>query len=283
MKMPENDWTLIITPRRGLLDLKLRELWQYRDLIMLFVQRDFVAVYKQTILGPCWFLLQPLITTFVFTLVFNRIAGIATDGLPPVLFYLSGVILWNYFANCLTRTSETFIANAGMFGKVYFPRLAVPVSIVLVSMISFVIQFALFLLTAAYFAFKGDPVRPTSFIWVAPLLLLQMGALGMGVGTLVSSLTTRYRDLSFLMGFAVQLWMFASPVVYPLSAAPESFKWAFALNPMASVIENFRHAFLGTGVFDPERTLAGIGITVVLFLFGIASFGRVERTFMDSV
>jgi len=283
VRQDDEQWTTVIQGRKGWFDLNLRELWQYRDLIMLFVRRDFVAVYKQTILGPFWFLLQPLVSTIVFTVVFGQIAGISTDGVPHTLFYMSGIVVWNYFAGCLTRTSDTLVANAGIFGKVYFPRLAVPISVVIVNLLTFAIQFGFYLTFFGYFYLNGASIKPNFFILTIPFLVLQMAALGLGTGILVSSLTTKYRDLGFLMGFAVQLWMFATPVVYPMSRIPENWKWVFTLNPMTSVVETFRYAFLGTGSPSWKLAIIGAAVSVLLLLLGVLLFNRMEKTFLDSV
>ncbi|MDT3698288.1 MAG: ABC transporter permease [Thermincola sp.] len=279
----EAQWTIVIQPRRGWFDINFADLWRYRDLIMLFVRRDFVANYKQTILGPLWFLLQPLLTTVVFTVIFGKIARIPTDGLPQILFYLGGIVAWNYFATCLTKTADTFVANAGIFGKVYFPRLAIPVSVVITNLITFCIQFGLFLLVMLYYFFSGSAIQPNLWILLTPLLLLQMAALGLGVGILVSSMTTKYRDLNFLVSFGVQLWMYATPVVYPMSQIPGKWQWFYLLNPMATVIETFRFAFLGAGTIDLVRLLASAGITIAILVSGIILFSRVEKNFMDTV
>jgi lipopolysaccharide transport system permease protein len=282
-KSENAQWTAIIKPVAGWFDIHLAELWRYRDLIMLFVRRDFVAIYKQTILGPLWFLLQPLFTTIVFTVIFGKIARIPTDGLPQVLFYLSGVVTWNYFANCLNKTSDTFVANAGIFGKVWFPRLSVPISIVISNLITFAIQFILFLGFWVYFLLSGSTIDPQPLILILPLLILQMAALGLGCGIIVSSLTTKYRDLTQLVGFGVQLWMFATPVVYPISRIPARFQWIIALNPMAPIIELFRYSFLGAGTIIPWQIGLSIGNTLIILFIGIILFSRVEKSFMDTV
>lgn len=279
----ESEWTTIIQPRTGWFDINLSDLWRYRDLILLFVRRDFVANYKQTILGPLWFLLHPLLTTLVFTLIFGMVAKISTDGTPRMLFYLSGLVMWNYFANCLIKTSDTFVSHAAIFGKVYFPRLTVPVSTVLTNMLTFCIQFGFFLVLTVVFYMRGAPVRPNLWVLVTPLLLVQMAALGLGVGILVSSMTTRYRDLSFLVSFSVQLWMYATPVVYPMSLVPARWQWLYTLNPMVSIVEAFRHAFLGTGSLNPRVVITSLGITGLLLILGVIFFNRVEKTFMDTV
>jgi len=279
----EKDWTLIIRPRTGWLDLRLTDMWRYRDLVMLFVHRDFVSQYKQTILGPLWFILQPLLTTLTFTIIFGNIAQLSTDGLPKVLFYLSGVTAWNYFADCLTKTSETFNANSAIFGKVYFPRLAVPVSIVLSNLIRFAVQFLLLAGFYSYFLWHGAALRPTAGILLLPLLVLLMAALGLGGGIIVSSLTTRYRDLRLLVQFGVQLLMYSTPVIYPLSKLPEQYRWIMLANPMTPVIETFRYALLGSGTFSWMNLGLSTATSLLVLVGGILLFNRVERTFMDTV
>lgn len=276
-------WTSIIRPVSGWFDIHLGELWRYRDLIMLFVRRDFVAVYKQTILGPLWFLFQPLFTTLVFTVVFGRIAKLSTDGLPQILFYLSGIVAWNYFSGCLNKTSDTFVANAGIFGKVWFPRLAVPISIVISNLITFAIQFLLFMGFWFYFFINGSTINTQPLIMLLPFLIVQMAALGLGCGIIISSLTTKYRDLTQLVGFGVQLWMFATPIVYPTSQIPERFQWIIALNPMSPIIEVFRYSFLGAGTINPSHIALSVLTTVVVLFIGIILFSRVEKSFMDTV
>ena len=281
--MSENRRSIEITRRRGWFDLNLLELWHYRDLILLFVRRDFIAVYKQTILGPFWFLLQPIITTLIFTVVFSKILGVRTGAVPSTLFYLSGIVVWNYFAACLTRTSDVLVANAGIFGKVYFPRLAVPVASVLVNLITFLLQFLLFVAVLWYYQLSGDVIQPNLYLLLLPLLVLQMAALGLGVGILVSALTTKYRDLTFLIGFAVQLWMYATPIVYPATMVPASWQWLYQLNPMTSVVEIFRHAFWGVGEINLWMGAVGLLETMTLLVVATLVFCRVEKTFMDSV
>lgn len=277
------NWTTVIKPKSGWFDIHLRELWRYRDLIMLFVKRDFTAVYKQTILGPLWFIIQPLFSTLVFTVIFGRVAKIPTDGIPHVLFYLAGIVMWNYFSSSLSKTSDTFYANAGMFGKVYFPRLSVPISVVITNLITFAIQFAVFLFLLAYYYLQG---MAFSVHWTAvllPLLIVQMAALGLGTGIIVSSLTTRYRDFVYVVSFGVQLWMYASPVVYPLSQVPGKWRAVYLINPMASVIETFKFMFIGAGGVSVYEYGIGLGVTAVLLFAGIVLFSRTEKTFMDTI
>jgi lipopolysaccharide transport system permease protein len=283
MAIEKEIWTTIIHPKNEWFDIHLLDLWRYRDLIMLFVRRDFVAIYKQTILGPLWFLLQPLFSTLVFTIVFGYIARIPTDGLPQLLFYLSGIVVWQYFAGCLTKTSDTFVANSGMFGKVYFPRLAVPVSIVLTYLMTLAIQFGLFMILWIYYYAHGAHIYFTTWILAIPLLVLQMAALGLGLGILISSLTTKYRDMNFIVGFGVQLWMYGTPIVYPMSQIPDKWQWLFSLNPMAAIVEIFRLALLGTGSVQLWQWGVSIVVTGMVLLAGIISFSRIEKTFMDTV
>ncbi len=278
-----DQWTEVIQPVTGWFDIKLGELWRYRDLIMLFVRRDFIAIYKQTILGPLWYIIQPLLTTLVFTVIFGKVAKLPTDGLPQVLFYMSGIVFWRYFADCLQKTSNTFVANAGIFGKVYFPRLCVPISIVISSLIGFAIQFLLFMCFFAYYWLNGIALNPQAVLLLLPLLLIQMAALGLGCGIIVSSLTTKYRDLTYLVGFGVQLWMYTTPVVYPTSMVPEKWQWVINLNPMAPMIEAFRYAFLGVGTVNFGSIATSAVMTVVILAVGIVLFSRIEKSFMDTV
>jgi lipopolysaccharide transport system permease protein len=276
-------YSSVVEARTGWFDIHLSELWRYRDLIMLFVRRDFVAIYKQTVLGPLWFLLQPLFSTVVFTIIFGKVARIPTDGLPPVLFYMAGIVTWNYFAACLTKTSDTFAANASIFGKVYFPRLTIPISVIITNLITFSIQFCLFLMLVLYYSLSGAEIRPNAMMLVMPVLLLQMAALGLGFGIVVSSLTTKYRDLTYVVGFGVQLWMYATPVVYPLSQIPQHWRWLYSLNPMVAVVETFRYAFLGEGMVDVGQYSIGVVMTLAVLTIGILLFSRIEKTFMDTV
>ena len=282
--LTEDNWTMTIEPQRGLLDLRLGELWHYRDLMLLFVRRDFVSVYKQTILGPLWYLIQPLLTTITFTFIFGRIASLPTDGLPQFLFYMSGTVVWSYFAGCLTKTSETFVQNANLFGKVYFPRLAVPVSILISNLITFLIQFAMFLVFVLYFVWRGTSIQ-FNWLWIAlsPVLILMMAGLGLGFGIIISSLTTKYRDLRFLVTFGVSLLMYATPVIYPVSSIPERFQWLILANPMTPIVEAFRYAFLGAGTVDIKHLLYSFAFMLIVVFLGSVIFNRVEQTFMDTV
>jgi lipopolysaccharide transport system permease protein len=277
-------WSLVIRPKGRWWQLQLREIWNYRDLLWMFVRRDFVAVYKQTILGPLWFFIQPLVTSLMFTVIFSGIAKISTDSLPPMLFYLAGITPWNYFSTCLNKTSGTFINNAGLFGKVYFPRLITPLSIVVSNLLQFVIQFLLFFVFLAYYFIKGAPVHPDWLIiaWLTPALLLQMALLGLGTGILVSSLTTKYRDLTFLVAFGVQLAMYATPVIYPMDSIPAKYRWCIEANPMSAVIESFRAIYLGGNIPWVQLGIS-TSVTGLLLLAGLVVFNRVEKTFIDTV
>ncbi|MDX2303674.1 MAG: ABC transporter permease [Microscillaceae bacterium] len=284
-KLYANDeWTEVINPQKSWFDLRLKELWQYRDLVILFVRRDFVAIYKQTILGPIWHIIQPLLTTLTFTIVFGQIAGISTDGQPQFLFYMAGVTVWSYFASCLTKTSSVFTSNADMFGKVYFPRLTVPVATVISALIAFGIQLFLFLMVYAGFFIMGTSLKPTLWLLAIPYFIVVMAIFGLGMGIVISSLTTKYKDLVHLVNFGVQLFMYATPVIYPLSAIhSERAQFYLSLNPLAPLIEGFRYAFFGSGVFTGGMLLNSTLVSLVIFLIGLGLFHRVEKSFMDTV
>jgi lipopolysaccharide transport system permease protein len=278
------DWDLIIRPKSSLFHLHLADIWHYRDLLILFIKRDFIAQYKQTILGPLWHLIQPILTTLVFLLLFGRIAHIPTDGIQPVLFYMSGITLWNYFSICLTSTSNTFINNAAIFGKVYFPRLVIPLSIVLSNLIRLGIQFGLLLGTMIWYQFKGYPIQISlSWLWI-PVLVLLMAGLGLGLGIIISSLTTKYRDLSILMSFVVQLWMYITPVGYPMSYLEHSKYATFInLNPLSSIVEAFRYALFHKGSLNIGGLLYSFTFMLISLFIGLLIFNKVERSFMDTV
>jgi len=259
------------------------EIWSYRDLLLLLVRRDFVALYKQTILGPLWFLIQPVLTTLMFTFVFGRIANISTDGLPHMLFYLAGVTCWAYFAETLTKTSETFTTNANLFGKVYFPRVIVPLSIVISNLIKFAVQFLMFLGFVAVYWLRGAEITLTSAAMLLPFLILLMGGIGLGLGMIISAMTTKYRDLRFLLAFAVQLLMFATPVIYPVSTLPEKYRIFILANPITPIIETFRYGFLGRGSFEPANLLYSLGFMIVVLFLATIVFNQVEKNFMDTV
>ena len=280
--------TTIIRPKTGWFDLPIRELFRYRDLILLFVKRDFVSLYKQTVLGPAWAVIQPFLTTIVFSLVFGTMAGLAPEGVPSFLFYLSGTVVWTYFSNCLTRTSDTFIANASILGKVYFPRLVMPVSTVLSKLIDFAIQYAFLLVFLAVFLLTGANVAPNRYVLMTPLILLQLAMLSLGCGVIISAATTKYRDLRMLVSFGVQLWMYASPVAYDMFSmgafAPGGRYYSlYMLNPVTPIVNLFRYAYLGIGQIDWMYYGISWATTLVLLFVGIVLFSRVEKTFMDTV
>lgn len=278
-------WDLVIQPGSRWFDLHLRDLWYYRDLISLFVKRDFATFYKQTAFGPLWYIIQPIFVTVVFNIIFNKVARISTDGIPSFLFYFSGSVAWSYFASCLDQTSHTFVRNAAIFGKVYFPRLTVPVSVVIINLVKFGIQLVLFIgfYIYIYFIVGESTAQPTLFILLLPVLIFQMALLSLGMGILISSLTTKYRDLTFVMTFAVQLWMYASSIVFPASRVPEKFLPFYMANPMASVMELFRYSFFGRGMHDPFYIAISWAVTVVVLFVGIMLFSRIEKSFMDTV
>jgi lipopolysaccharide transport system permease protein len=280
----ESQTTYEIKPQSSLLDLKLKETWRYRDLVSMFVRRDIVTMYKQTILGPLWYFIQPLLTTLVFTVIFGKVAKIPTDGLPPLLFYLAGVTAWNYFADSFKNTSDTFKKNENIFGKVYFPRIVMPLSIVISGLLKFGIQLVLFIGFVVYFMAVGVDLQPVwPLLWLLPFLLLLMGFMGLGFGMIISSLTTKYRDLTFLIAFGIQLLMYGTPVIYPLSAIPEKYQWIVEANPMTSIIESFRYMFLGEGSFSWQALGYTTVFTVVLFFLALIVFNKTEKNFMDTV
>lgn len=276
-------WTTIIKPKTKLLDLNLKELWQYKDLIVMFVKRDFRTLYKQTILGPLWVIINPMLTTLMFTVVFGGIANISTDGMPQFVFYMAGNTVWSYFSTCLTKTANTFISNSAVFGKVYFPRLVSPISTVLSGLINFFVQFAMFMVFVIYYAMSGNAVQPNIYILLTPILLLLIAMLSLGFGIIISSLTTKYRDLSILVTFGVQLWMYATPVVYPISQIPLHWRHLMLLNPIAPIIETFRYAFLGSGTIPWFYLGISVITTIVVLFIGIVLFNKVQKTFMDTI
>lgn len=272
-----------ITPNNRLLNFNFRELIAYKDLIAMYVKRDIVTMYKQTILGPLWFVIQPILTTVMFMFVFGNLAGISTDGIPGPLFYFSGIILWNYFATCLNATSNTFRSNQGVFGKVYFPRLVVPISVTISNLVKFFIQFGIFLIIYIVYAFKGVGVAPNWYAFLFPLLVVMSAGLALGFGIIFSSMTTKYRDLTFLLQFGVQLWMYATPVIYPLSTMPADKQWIFQLNPMTSIIETFKYGAIGQGTFSWLWLAYSFGFMLLMLFVGIMIFNKVEKDFMDTV
>ena len=285
-QLPEEDWDIEITPRSSLFALGLKDTWHYRDLLILLVRRDFVSFYKQTILGPIWFFIQPVITILIYTIIFGNLAGIPVDGLPKPLFYLAGTIIWNYFSECLTKTSTVFKDNSAMMGKVYFPRLIMPLSIVLSNLVRFAVQFLLFIALAIFFWGKGEHFAPNLIILLFPLLILLIAALGLGSGMIISAVTTKYRDLAFVVTFGVPLLMYTTTVIYPLSIAITkypAYSWIIKYNPITAVIETFRYGFLGKGSFSWALLGYSSAVTLVVLLTGIIIFNKVERTFVDTV
>jgi len=286
-KIPDTSsdyWDMIIQPKAHLFDLKLKEVWKYRDLLWLFVRRDFTAQYKQTILGPLWYFIQPIFTTLMLLVVFGKIANIPTDGVPELLFYMSGITIWNYFSACLTSTSNTFVANAGIFGKVYFPRLVIPLSTVMSNLVKFGIQFLLLMGVFVFYAIKGSHVHVTLSFLMIPVLVLMMAGMGLGLGIIISSLTTKYRDLNILLGFAVQLLMYATPVAYPLSFVKHNkFASWIQWNPLTPILEAFRYALFQKGSFSAGSLLYSTAFIIVVLFIGLLTFSKVERTFMDTV
>lgn len=280
----EVEWDQIILPKYGLFSFNFKELWNYRDLTMLFVKRDFAAQFKQTVLGPLWHIIQPIFTTIMFLFIFGRVAKLPTDNINPILFYMSGITIWNYFSSCLTSTSNTFVANAGIFGKVYFPRLVLPISTIISNILKFGIQFILLFTAIIYFAFKNGYFY-ISFTWLLiPVLILMMAAMGLGLGIIISSLTTKYRDLSVLITFGVQLLMYATPVAYPMSYINNSsLGKIIKLNPLSSIVEAFRFSLFGSGNIDTNGLIYSAIFSVTILFLGILIFNKVERNFMDTV
>ena len=280
-KTAKQDW--VIKSKNNWLNIDFISAWEYKDLFVLFIKRDFVAFYKQTILGPLWFFLQPILTMFVFAFVFGKIGNISTNNLPKPLFYLPGIICWNYFAECILKNSTVFRDNANLFSKVYFPRIILPMSIVFSSMVRFFIQQFLFVIILIIYSFNGFKIHINTTILLLPILLILMAALGQGIGLIISSLTTKYRDLALLVNFGVQLLMFSTTVAYPLSAAPQNFKFWIALNPMTTILETFRYSFLGQGQFSVSALMYTSILTLVIFFLGIILFSKVEKDFIDTI
>ena len=284
--MSDKNWDLIIQNKSSLFRLDLHEVWRYRDLLRMYVKRDIITFYKQTILGPMWFFIQPIMTTIMFMFVFGGIAGISTDGVPQAVFYLAGLVCWNYFADCLTKCSDTFNANQQIFGKVYFPRLIVPFSIVISNMVKMGIQLVLFLVVYAYYFIVLGTFEINWTIVLFPVLLLMLASLGLGFGLVISSLTTKYRDLRFLVTFGVQLWMYATPVIYPLSVMKQNYPdkiWVIVANPLTAIIETFKYGFTGVGVFEWNYLLYSFVVSIAVLLLGIIVFNRVQKNFMDVI
>lgn len=282
-KLSEENWDIEISPQHSLFDLRLKDTWHYRDLLLLLVRRDFVSFYKQTILGPIWFFLQPMITIMIYNFVFGRLAKISTDNIPAPLFYLAGIIMWNYFSECLTKTSSVFKDNATIMGKVYFPRLIMPLSIVLSNLVRFAVQFTLFLILMI---FDLDKIVPNWFLLLFPVLVIIIAALGLGLGMIISSVTIKYRDLAFVVSFAVPLVMYTTTVIFPLSTAVTkypAYSWIIKYNPVTPVIETLRYGFLGKGTFSWEALAYSTSVTTVVLLLGIIMFNKVERSFVDTI
>ena len=279
----QNDTIIYITAKKKLFNINFRELWNYRDLVLLFVKRDLVNSYKQTVLGPIWILINPLLSTTVFTVIFGVIAQISTDGMPQFLFYMSGNILWGFFSSCLNRGSGTFLGNARIFGKVYFPRLIMPIAGMVYNFINFALQTTLYIVLVIVYTLIGTNVHPNAVIAFVPLLILQTALLGTGIGLIVSSITTKYRDLNILVSFGLSLLMYITPVVYPVSKVPDTFRWLMLLNPVAPIVETYRYAFLGCGDFHWVYWIASLVFTALVLLVGLSVFGRVERNFIDTV
>ncbi|PTQ99363.1 lipopolysaccharide transport system permease protein [Mucilaginibacter yixingensis] len=279
----ENEnWDLEIRANDNLFNLHLKDVWNYRDLLWLLVRRDFVSFYKQTILGPLWFFIQPIFTTLVFTVIFNQLANIKVGSAPPMLFYMAGTVSWNYFSDCLTKTSTVFRDNSAIFGKVYFPRLIMPLSIVVSNLVKFGVQFILFTALLVFFMFKGL-AHPNAYICLFPIIMLLMALLGLGVGLIVTAMTTKYRDLTFVVTFGMQLLMYATPIIYPLAAAPQKYRWIIALNPMCGLVETFRYGFIGAGQFYSGAFFYSVAASLVVMVLGLVVFNKVEKNFVDTV
>jgi lipopolysaccharide transport system permease protein len=277
------EWDLTIEPQTSLFELNLKDVWRYRDLLWMFVKRDFVSFYKQTILGPLWFFIQPLFTTIIYTFIFGGLANLSTDGLPQPLFYMAGITAWNYFADCITKTSTVFKDNANIFGKVYFPRLIMPLSIVASNLVRFGVQMLLLFMMMGYYAFHKALFTITPSILLFPVLVILMALLGLGLGLIITALTTKYRDLAFLVTFGIQLLMYTTTVIYPLSSAPEKYKTLISLNPMTGIIEAFRYAFLGQGQISVNTIGYSTLFTIVVMVLGVLIFNKTEKTFVDTV
>jgi lipopolysaccharide transport system permease protein len=282
-KSGEGEWDLVIKPKRSLFDLRLKEVWKYRDLLILFVRRDFVSFYKQTILGPIWFFIQPLFTVIIYTFLFSKLANLSTDGIPPALFYLAGITAWTYFSDCLLKTSNVLRDNAGIFGKVYFPRLITPLSIIISNLVKFGIQLILLFCLMVYYAFVGEGYAITNYIILYPFFIFLMAALGLGIGMIVAGIANKYRDIAMLLSFGIQLLMYATPIVYPLSIVTGNIRLLLLANPMTTVVEGIRLSLLGQGAFYPMALLYTVVMTAVILISGVVIFNRVEKDFVDTV
>jgi len=279
----DNKWDRVLRPKRNILDIDLKEIWEHRDLLYMFVRRDFITVYKQTILGPIWFFIQPLMVMFTYIIIFNNIARIPTDNVPPSIFYLSGIVVWNYFTHCFNTTANTFIENANIYGKVYFPRLIIPISKVIIGLLSFMIQMILLFIVLIYLYVNGSNVNSNWQILLTPYYLILMAGLGLGAGLLITSVTAKYRDFRFLISFGVQLLMYATPIIYPMSIVPKAYRVFIIWNPIAYIIEGFKFAFLGAGHLSVWGLLYATAFMVILLILGIIFFNRTEQNFMDSI
>jgi lipopolysaccharide transport system permease protein len=280
----QENWDTIIKPKNNLFEVDFKEIWKYRDLLQMFIKRDIVTQYKQTILGPIWFFIQPALTTVMFMVVFGGIANISTGTVPQALFYLACISMWNYFSDCLNKTSSTFISNASIFGKVYFPRLIVPLSVIVSNLLRFLIQLSLFVVVYLYFVFfRNSNISPNSYVLLLPVLIIMMAGIALGFGVLISSLTTKYRDLTVLFGFVLQLWMYATPIIYPLKNISEDKQWILAINPLTSIFETFKYGALGEGTFSWWQLGYSFLFMIILLAIGIIIFNRVQRSFMDTV
>ena len=279
----EQVWTEEIKSDNSLLSINIKEVWHYRDLLFMLVKKDYVTFYKQTILGPIWFFVQPILTTLIYILLFGQIAKLSTGGVPQIAFYLSGITIWNYFSETLTKTSTVFKDNAAVMGKVYFPRLIMPLSIVVSGLMKFAIQFGLFIAVVLYYTFIEKTIQPNAWVFATPLLIALMASLSLGIGMVFSSLTTKYKDLVFLLNFGIQLLMYATPVVYLSEAIPNKYKWIIELNPLTGIFECFRYGFLGTGDFDASSLVFSAAVTLGTLLLGVVIFNKVEKSFMDTV
>lgn len=279
----EQQWTEEIKSQEPLFSINLKEVWHYRDLLIMLVKKDYVTFYKQTILGPIWFFVQPILTTLMYVVLFGQIAKLSTDGTPQIVFYLLGITIWNYFSESLTKTATVFKDNAAVMGKVYFPRLIMPLSIIVSGLMKFAIQFGLFIAAVLYYTFVEESIHPNIWILAAPFLLLLMAAFSLGLGMIFSSLTTKYKDLIFLLTFGIQLFMYATPVVYSVSSIPEKYQWIINANPLTGIFECFRYGFLGSGNFEPSSLLFSTAVTVVMLVVGVVIFNKVEKSFMDTV
>jgi lipopolysaccharide transport system permease protein len=283
MSDSKQEWTEEIKSHSSIFSVNYKEVWHYRDLLLMLVKKDYVTFYKQTILGPIWFFIQPILTTLIYVLIFGKIAKLSTDGAPQIAFYLSGVTIWNYFSESLTKTSTVFRDNAAVLGKVYFPRLIMPLSIVVSGLMKFAIQFALFIAVVMYYTFAENTLHPNIWLLATPFLVLLMAAFSLGLGMIFSSLTTKYKDLVFLLTFGIHLFMFATPVVYSVSSIPADRQWIVNLNPLTGIFECFRYGFLGTGSFTPETLIMSTGIIALILVLGVLIFNKVEKSFMDTV